>query len=156
MAFSLHGIISWGGKTLAATLAVFHKFEAVEEVVEPQLVKYMTEIQSVTSLIPGVGPELGSALNIGIQLLGFADKALHSTDVHFKATVADLQKIAPAGQTVILVSFEVQQQYSAFLSEIKTEYDKVKFAVDPKTVVNPPTIKDPIVVPVQPEELKSK
>jgi hypothetical protein len=120
----------WGGIVLASVLGELDKATKDVDAVAPTIEKMLNEGATVADLIPGVGPEAASFLNLGTELTGALNKTLDFTDVEFQAMVKTAQEALPAGSgvSVVLVAESVVAEAKQWFAQFEAEITAAKTA----------------------------
>ena len=128
----------WGGIVLAFVMGGLDKATKVVDADAPTIEKLLNEGATVATLIPGIGPELAAALNVGVELTGALNKTLDFTDEAFQAMVAAAQSALPAGSgvSVVLVAESVVADAKAWFAQLETEITAAKTAATAITGTN--------------------
>jgi hypothetical protein len=128
----------WGGIVIADVLGGLDKATKVVDADAPTIEKLLTEGASVATLVPGIGPELASALNLGVELTGALNKTLDFTDADFQQIVATAQSALPggSGQTVVLVADAIVADAKAWFAALEAQITASKAAATAITGTN--------------------
>jgi hypothetical protein len=120
----------WGGIVLAYVMGGLDKATKVVDADAPAIEKLLNEGASVATFVPGIGTQLATALNLGVELTGALNKTLDFTDSEFQAMVAAAQSALPsrAGVSVVLVSEAVVADAKAWFAQLEAEITAAKTA----------------------------
>lgn len=131
-------IVHWSGIVVHSVLGFFQKAETAVDNLAPKIEEALETGASIAALIPGVGPTAASILNLGVELVGAADKVLHYSDEAFQKMVADAKAQLPAdsGYSLVLIPEKLEGDLKTFLTQIKAEMDKAKDAANAITGPN--------------------
>jgi hypothetical protein len=131
------------GKVALGLVAIVHKTAQAADASEPVIASLLTEGASVASLIPGIGPEVASLLNAGVQLLGDAKAAIDQTDAVCALAVTQAAALAPSGYSFILIKQDVLDDVKTLLSGYEAEITAAKATVATVHPPATPTIQSP-------------
>jgi hypothetical protein len=123
------------GKIALAVVAFVSKADQEVDTVEPEVAKVLAEGASVATLIPGVGPEVASILNAGIQLLGDAKEAVDGTNEILATAVSQAAALAPSGYSFVLIKADVMADVASLAKLYEAEWAKATALV---VAVQPP------------------
>jgi len=126
-------IVHWSGIVIHAVLGGFQKADEFLDKQLPTLENALHTGVTIAQLFPGkISKPVEAGLNLGIELLGSADKVLNYTDETFQALVSTVQSHLPAdsGYSVLLIPAELKARAEEYLRTIKAEADKIKDAAN--------------------------
>jgi hypothetical protein len=123
------------GKVALAVVGFVSKADQEVDTVTPEIQKVLAEGASVADLIPGVGPELASILNAGVQVLGDVKEAVDGTNLVLATAVTQAAALAPSGYSFVLIKEDVKSDIAALATLYKTQWDAATAVV---SAVHPP------------------
>lgn len=135
MANPFSAVTHFFGKVAMALVGFVHKADQAVDAAAPEIEKLLQQGASVAQFIPGVGPEVASLLNAGVQLVGDVKAAIDGTDAVLAQAVQQAAALAPAGYSFVLIKSDVQADLKLLLDTWKTQIAAATTTVE---AIHPP------------------
>ena len=146
MGLTFTGIKHFFGKVGLVLVSIVHKTDKAVDASVPQIDALLEQGASVSSFIPGVGPEVASLLNAGVQLLGDFKATADGLDEVTANAVMQLKALAPTGYSIVLIKKDVEDDIKELLGTFETEFQAAKSTV--ATLSAPPSTTTPVTLNV--------
>lgn len=134
------------GKVGLAIVSIVHKTATAADASIPEIEAVLTEGASIATLIPGIGPEVASLLNAGIQLLGDVKASIDGTDSVLATAKQQMLALAPQGYSVVLIKADVETDIATLLSTYSAAAADATTAVEAVHPPASPTVPSPTSV----------
>ena len=138
------------GKVALGLVAIVHKTTQAVDASQPVIAQLLTEGASVATVVPGIGPEVASLLNAGVQLLGDAKAAIDGTDAVCALAVTQATALAPSGYSFILIKQDVLADVKTLLSGYEAQIAAATATVASIHPPATPTIQSPASAAISP------